>query len=66
MSIDYELEKISSTAVYEKEYFVVPEQNIAALKRNNNYQKDDVIVEYEYELYNENVLKFLDERGFES
>ena len=65
MSIDYELEKISSTAVYEKEYFVIPEQNIAALKRNNKYQKDNVIVEYEYELYNENVLKFLDERGFE-
>ena len=65
ISFDYELNKVSDSAIYETEYCIIPECNIDALKENNTYKKDEVIVNYEYEFYNENVLKFLDERGFE-
>jgi hypothetical protein len=64
MSVDYELEKVSDTAIWKEEYYCVPEGNIIELKKNNDYGKDETIVNYEYELGNEDVLKALDDRGF--
>ena len=64
-SVDYSLEKISDSAEYLDEYVTVPEQNIDILKANNDYEDDDISVDFKYELGNKDVLKALDERGFE-
>ena len=63
LAIDYELEKVSNEAKYESEYYCIPEENINLLKCNNEYQKDELNVEYEYELENEDVLNELALRG---
>jgi len=64
-SIDYVLNKISNDAKYEDEFFCIPEDNFKFLKENNEYINDDLNINIEYELNNEEVLKFLDLKGFE-
>ena len=64
-SADNVLEKVSDTADFMDEYVVVPEQNIEILRETSDYEDDDVSVDFKFELGNEDVLKALDERGFE-
>ncbi|MBE5906496.1 MAG: transglutaminase domain-containing protein [Lachnospiraceae bacterium] len=65
ITVDCVMKKISEEAHYKEGYFTVPEENIAVLKENSDYAEDALEVNYEYEFENPDVLKALEERGFE-